>query len=305
MSPAESDGTVILEATSGCPAEAATGATVEMVLDGRRTAEGTNARNRRRLAGKIAVITGGNGGLGLAIARAFAAEGAHLVLAARTRESLEAAADECLGYGGSVLPVPTDVCAQEDVDHLLQTSVKEFGRIDILVNNAGISGPTAPLVDISLSDWNHTLEVDLTSVFLCSQAALRQMIPQESGNILNVGSIFGKRPYPFRTPYAAAKWALIGLTQSLAHEVGRHHIRVNAICPGPIQGDRIERVWLERSRQRGIPMEAIRDKMVRMAALRRIPEAEEVADLALFLASDDSRGMTGQALNLSAGMEMR
>lgn len=302
MSSLELDGMMRLEAASTCPAEAASGTVVALDPTG---AERGRRDGRRRLEGKVAVVTGGNGGLGLSIARAFAAEGAHLVLAARTAESLAAAAAACAASGVEAVAVPTDVCDPDAVEHLLCTAQASLGRIDILVNNAGISGPTAPLVDLALADWNRTIDVDLTSVFLCSQAALRRMIPAESGIILNVGSIFGKRPYPYRTPYAAAKWALIGLTQSLAHEVGRFGIRVNAICPGPIVGERIERVWSERSRLRGIPMEAIRDKMVRMAALRRIPEAEEVAELALFLASDDSRGMTGQAINLSAGMEMR
>lgn len=260
---------------------------------------------RGRLADQVAVITGGNGGLGLATAVQFAREGAHLVLAARSAESLGRAAEDLRVHGIETLAVPTDVGDPEQVERLFERARHAFGQVDILVNNAGVSGPTAPLHEISVHDWEHTLSVDLTSAFLCAKAALPGMIARGRGNILNVSSIFGKRAYPFRTPYAAAKWALIGLTQSLAQEVGRHGIRVNAICPGPIAGERIERVWQERSHRRGIPLEAIRDKMVRMAALRRIPEAEEFAELALFLCSDASRGMTGQALNISAGMEMR
>ncbi len=259
----------------------------------------------RRLADRIAVITGGNGGLGLAMAEAFAREGAHLVLAARSEESLARAAANLRAHGVETLAVPTDVGNPEDVERLFERTMQEFGQVDVLVNNAGISGPTAPLHEIGLAEWEQTLSIDLTSAFLCAKAALPSMIARGSGNILNVSSIFGKRAYPFRTPYAAAKWALIGVTQSLAQEVGRYGIRVNAICPGPIAGDRIERVWQERSRRRGIPLEAIREKMLRMAALRRIPDAEEFAELALFLVSDASRGMTGQALNISAGMEMR
>ncbi len=260
---------------------------------------------RGLLAGQVAVITGGNGGLGLAAAAAFAREGAHLVLAARSADALEMAAGRLRAQGVQALAVPTDVGRADAIEELFARAIEEFGQVDILVNNAGVSGPTAPLHEISLEAWEETLAVDLTSAFLCARAALPGMIRRGRGNILSVSSIFGKRAYPYRTPYAAAKWALIGLTQSLAHEVGRHGIRVNAICPGPIAGERIERVWRERSLRRGIPLEAIRDKMLRMAALRRIPEAGEFADLALFLVSDLSRGMTGQAINLSAGMEMR
>lgn len=259
----------------------------------------------RRLEDRVAVITGGNGGLGLAMAEAFAKEGAHLVLAARSAESLARAAHLLREHGVETLAVPTDVGDAGQVQHLIERAEREFGQVDVLVNNAGVSGPTAPLHEISLAEWEQTLSVDLTSAFLCAKCALPGMIARGRGNILNVSSIFGKRAYPFRTPYAAAKWAMIGLTQSLAHEVGRHGIRVNAICPGPVAGERIERVWQERSRHRGIPLDAIRDKMVRMAALRRIPDAAEFVELALFLVSDASRGMTGQALNLSAGMEMR
>lgn len=259
----------------------------------------------KRLAGQVAVVTGGGRGIGLSIAKAFAREGAQLVLAARSEDALRTAAEGLRSHGVDAIWAPADVRRQEDVERLFETAIGHFGRIDICVNNAAVSGPTAPLVDVTLEEWEETLAVDLTSAFLCSKSALTDMIPRRGGNIINIGSIFGKRPYPYRTPYAAAKWALIGLTQSLAHEVGRHGIRVNAICPGPIEGERIERVWRERSERRGIPVEAIRGKMLRMSALQRIPEAEEVADLAVFLASDLSRGMTGQAINVSAGMEMR
>lgn len=260
---------------------------------------------RKRLDGQVAVVTGGGRGLGLAIADAFAREGARLVLAARTGEQLRRAAETCREHGAEAAWTAADVRRPEDVERLFEFASAEFGPVDIVVNNAAVSGPTAPLVDVTLAEWEETLAADLTSLFLCSRAALRQMIPRRAGNILNIGSIFGKRSYPYRTPYAAAKWALIGVTQSLAHEVGRHGIRVNAICPGPIAGERIERVWRERSERRGIPVEALRDKMLRMSALGRIPTSAEVAELAVFLASDAARGMTGQAINLSAGMEMR
>lgn len=258
-----------------------------------------------KLQGQVAVITGGNGGLGQAIAHAFAKEKAHIVLAARNVETLIQVQKELEKYEIQTLAVPTDVSQESAVEDLFRKTLDTFGRVDILVNNAGISGPTCSVVDMDFAAWQETIDIDITGTFLCSRAALKAMIPAKQGNIINISSIYGKRPYPYRSPYAVAKWGMIGFTQTVAEEVGKHGVRVNCICPGPINGSRIERVWKTRAKVRGIPWEAIRDKMLRMAALRRIPEAEEVANLALFLASSDSSGMTGQAINLSCGTEMR
>jgi NAD(P)-dependent dehydrogenase (short-subunit alcohol dehydrogenase family) len=257
------------------------------------------------LQDQVIIITGGNGGLGRAIAFKFAEAGARLVLAATNRDTLEETRQELELVGTKVLTVPTDVRNSTDITQLVHVTREHFGQVDVLVNNAGISGPTKAVTDITLEEWNHTLDVNLTGAFLASQAVLPLMIAQGYGNIINISSIFGKRGYPYRSAYAASKWALIGFTQTLALEVGKHNVRVNAICPGPLKGDRIERVWKERARVRNIPWRAIEDKMVRMAALRRIPELEEAASVALFLASQQSSAMTGQALNVSAGTEMR
>lgn len=257
------------------------------------------------LQGRVAIVTGGNGGLGGAMAMKFAEEGARVVLAARTLERLKETEDKILEMGSEALSVETDVSDADQVERLVEETLGRFGQIDILVNNAGISGPTKLLADVGLEEWNQTLAVNLTGSFLAAKAVLPHMVQRRTGNIINVSSIFGKRGYPYRSPYSASKWALIGLTQTLAMEVGRHNIRVNAICPGPIQGNRIERVWKERARVRHIPWQVIQEKMIRMSALRRIPLLQEAADLACFLASDQSSAMTGQALNLSAGTEMR
>ncbi len=257
------------------------------------------------LKDQVTIITGGNGGLGRAMAFKFAEAGAHLVLAATNRHTLEQARQDLELSGTTSLAISCDVSSPMDIQRLVDMTMEQFGRIDILVNNAGISGPTKAVTEISLAEWNHTMDVNLTGAFLASQAVLPSMISQGKGHIINISSIFGKRGYPYRSAYAASKWALIGFTQTLALEVGKHNVRVNAICPGPLKGDRIERVWQERARVRNIPWQAIEEKMVRMAALRRIPELEEAANVALFLASAQSSAMTGQALNVSAGTEMR
>jgi NAD(P)-dependent dehydrogenase (short-subunit alcohol dehydrogenase family) len=260
---------------------------------------------QEKLQDRVTVITGGNGGLGRAIALAYIAEGAKVVLAARNEETLAKVHEEVAGLGGQVLSVPTDVASETDCKRLFEQTMGHFGRVDILVNNAGISGPTGCVTEISLEDWNTTLNIDITGAFLCTKEAAKLMIAQGSGNIINISSIFGKRPYPYRSPYSVAKWGMIGFTQSVAAELGKHGVRVNCICPGPVHGPRIERVWKKRAEVRNVPWEVIQEKMIKMAALRRIPTEDEVGKIALFLASDDSASMTGQALNVSCGTEMR
>lgn len=259
----------------------------------------------KKLQDRVTIITGGNGGLGRSIALAYIAEGAKVVLAARNEESLAKVHEELAGLGADVFSVPTDVASEGDCKNLFEKTMDRFGRLDILVNNAGISGPTGSVAEITLEDWNTTLNIDITGAFLCTKEAAKIMIPQNSGNIINVSSIFGKRAYPYRSPYAVAKWGMIGFTQSVAAELGKYNIRVNAICPGPVQGPRIERVWKKRAEIRNVPWEVIQEKMVKMAALRRIPTEDEVGKIALFLASDESNSMSGQSLNVSCGTEMR
>lgn len=260
---------------------------------------------QRRLEGKVALITGGNVGLGRALALAFAREGADLCLMARSAETLFETARDVEALGRASLAVPGDVSREQDVVQAVQATLDRFGRIDILVNNAGIGGPMAPAIETDLEGWYEVIHVNLTGAFLCAREAMKHMVARRQGVILNIGSIFGKRGYPLRVAYGVSKAGLISLTQTLALEGGKYGVRVNCICPGPIQGDRIERVWRLRSQVTGVPYEAIRDKMIRMAALRRIPLAEEIAAAAVFLASDEASAITGQAINVDAGTEMR
>lgn len=263
------------------------------------------SRRGPRLAGKVAVITGGGSGLGRIIALAYAREGADVVLAARNEENLQETARLVTAFGRQALPVVTDVSREEDVVNMIAAARREFGRIDILVNNSGNGGPMAPITETDLAGFMDVLGVNLIGAFVATREALKDMVPRRQGAIINVGSIFGKRGYPLRVGYAAAKAALISLTQTTALEGGKHGIRCNCICPGPIQGDRIEKVWRLRAEVNGVPYEVIRDKMIRMAALRRIPEAEEVAEIAVYLASDEAAIITGQAINTDCGSEMR
>lgn len=256
------------------------------------------------LQDKIAVITGGGRGIGRAIAQAYAREGAHLVLAARDVVALQEARALVAEYQRDVLVIPLDLRQEESVQVLAEQALAHFGHVDILVNNSGIAGPTAPLWEISPEQWRETLEVDLIGPYLCCHAFLPSMLARRSGNILMIGSMTGKRPLFGRTPYAAAKLGLVGLVRTLAWEVGPHNIRVNLISPGPVEGERIGRVLEGMASAQGISNEEARRLFLRDSPLGRMAPPADVANAAVFLASDLSGSTTGEDYNVSGGIVM-
>jgi|DewCreStandDraft_2_1066082.scaffolds.fasta_scaffold00165_14 NAD(P)-dependent dehydrogenase (short-subunit alcohol dehydrogenase family) len=256
------------------------------------------------LKDKVAVVTGAGRGIGRAIALAFAREGADLVLAARSVDKLNEVAGEITGMGRQALVVPTDVSSEESVANLRDRTLEHFGRVDILVNNSGVGGPSAPLWEISPADWDETFAVNVRGVYLCCRAFLPAMVARRSGVIVNIGSMTGKRPLVNRTPYAASKLALVGLTRTLAWEVGPYGIRVNVISPGPVEGERIEWVVRRLAEARGISVEEARRSLAEASPMGRFVLAEEVARAAVFLASDLASAITGEDLNVSAGVVM-
>ncbi len=256
------------------------------------------------LQDKIAVITGGGRGIGRAIAQAYAREGAHLVLAARDVVALQETRALVAEYQRDVLVIPLDLRQEESVQVLAEQALAHFGHIDILVNNSGIAGPTAPLWEISPEQWRETLEVDLIGPYLCCHAFLPSMLARNSGNILMIGSMTGKRPLFGRTPYAAAKLGLVGLVRTLAWEVGPHNIRVNLISPGPVEGERIGRVLEGMASAQGISNEEARRLFLRDSPLGRMAPPADVANAAVFLASDLSSSTTGEDFNVSGGIAM-
>jgi NAD(P)-dependent dehydrogenase (short-subunit alcohol dehydrogenase family) len=258
-----------------------------------------------QLENKIAIVTGGGRGIGKSIAKVFAAEGADLVIAARTESALKETAAEIEAMGRQCLAIVTDQAAPEQIRGMVDKTLERFGRVDVLVNNAGIGGPSISVADMDLEAWNQTLTINLTGAMLCTKYVLKNdMIPRKSGNIVNISSISGRFGHANRSPYAASKWGIIGLTQTLAMEVGKFGIRVNCIAPGPVVGERIEWAMKKVSQSQGISYEQAVANEVARTALGRMAKPEDVAYLAVFLASDKSFNITGQTVNCSAGLRM-
>jgi NAD(P)-dependent dehydrogenase (short-subunit alcohol dehydrogenase family) len=253
---------------------------------------------------KIAVITGGGRGLGRVIALACAKEGADLVLASRSLEALQETKAAVESLGRQALVVPTDIRHEESVRNLAEQALAHFGRIDILVNNTGITGPTAPLWEITRAEWEETFAVNVTGAYLCCRAFLPSMLERRSGCILFISSMTGKRPLFGRSPYAAGKLALVGLARTLAWETGPYGIRVNVVSPGPIEGERVERVIRNQAQAEGISEEAARRRFTSNAPLGRLVPPGDIADAVIFLASDKAASITGEDLNVSAGTVM-
>ena len=252
--------------------------------------------------GKVALVTGGGEGLGKVIAMAFSREGADIVITSENEKTLRETSAEIENSGGKSLAVVTDFLQPDTPDILLQKTLDNFGKVDILINNAGIEGPIMDVAEMNLKEWDELLAVNLTGTMLCSRAVLKKsMIPRKSGVIVNITSASGRRGVPARSAYSSSKFAMIALTQSLASEVGQYGIRVNAIAPGAIEGERIRRVLAVHAGKRGVTLEQIITSMTAGSALGRMVKPEEVAELAIFLASDKSSGITGQTINIDAG----
>ncbi len=256
------------------------------------------------LTDKVAVVTGAGQGLGRELALRFAAEGATVVLAARSADKLATVADEVAAAGGSAVPVPTDIAREDEVAALRDRVASELGPVDVLVNNSGVAGPTAPLWEQSREAWDATFAVNVTGVFLMCRAFLPAMVERRGGSVVVVGSMTGKRALHGRTPYAASKTALVGLVRTLAWELGGSGVRVNLISPGPIAGPRLDGVISDRASSLGRSEQEVRDEFTSVSPLGRFVTAGEIASAAVFLASDAGSAITGEDLNVSAGTVM-
>jgi NAD(P)-dependent dehydrogenase (short-subunit alcohol dehydrogenase family) len=248
---------------------------------------------------KVVIVTGASRGIGRHLVKRFLDEGAQVVACARTLKRLEELGQE---HNSPRLEViGADATEPDDVRAVVVRAREAFGGVDILVNNAGSAGPTAPVENMSLEDWNVTVGSNLTSAFLFIRECAPDMKRRKAGVVVNVGSMTGKKPLVYRAPYAAAKMALIGMTRTLAEELGPAGIRMNTVCPGTVEGERLNEVLVEQADKRGISIDAITDIAMSGSPLNSFVSADDVADLVLFLASARARHMTGQDINISAG----
>ena len=254
----------------------------------------------KKLQGKTALVTGGGSGIGYTIAHTFEAAGASVWVCDADKGRI----DELNERDRNIRGIVADVGSENDVQNLFESVLNETdGTLDILVNNAGISGPNGPLETLQLQAWLDTLRINLISAFLCCRHALPVMKEQRSGSIVNLSSTAGTHGYPLRTPYASAKWGIIGLTKSLAMEVGGYGIRVNAICPGPVSGARMDRVIDDEAETRGIDSSQVREQFTSQISLKCFVEAEDIAQMALFVCSEQGARISGQALSVDGHTE--
>jgi NAD(P)-dependent dehydrogenase (short-subunit alcohol dehydrogenase family) len=233
------------------------------------------------------LVTAGGAGIGRAIAQTFRDHGARV--------------HTCDIDGTTKPDTVTDVSVVGQVDKLFQEVQKNLGGLDVLVNNAGIAGPTGKVEDIQPQDWDRCIAIDLSGMFYCSRKAMPLIKAAGGGSIINLSSAAGLHGFPQRSPYCAAKWGVVGFTKSLSVEAGPDKVRVNCICPGIVEGERIERVVEAKAKMLGVSREAFLEKFLETTSMRSTVNAQEIADMALYLASNAGRHITGQALAVDAG----
>lgn len=277
------------------------------------------------LAGKVAVITGAAraGGIGRAIATSLASEGAAVIVSdigrpldegefadyqVAERSELEDAAAEVRTHGVESEAIYCDVTQESEVDALIAGAVERFGRVDVMVNNAGVGLGLVPIVKLTESGWDKNLDVMAKGTFFGMRAAARQMIDQgDGGRIINMSSQAGKTGWPLLGAYCAAKFAIIGLTQVAARELGAHDITVNAICPGTVETPLLDLrggLWEAYADANDVSKDELKEQVLNEIPLGRFQRPQDVADLAVFLASDQGGYLTGTAINTTGGQEM-
>jgi NAD(P)-dependent dehydrogenase (short-subunit alcohol dehydrogenase family) len=252
------------------------------------------------LKGRRVLITAGAGGIGRVMAETFVKAGARVHICDVVQSALNDTTKALKGVTGTLC----DVSDVKQVDLLFADVRTHLGGLDVLVNNAGIAGPTAKVEDISIEDWRRCIDIDLNGMFYCTRLAMPMLKAAGGGSVINLSSAAGRLGFPFRTPYAAAKWAVVGFTKSLSMEVGTDNIRVNAIQPGVVKGERIDRVIEAKSKALGISFEEQKKRSLEKVSMRSMVSAQDIANMALYLASDLGKHVTGQAVSVCAGVEM-
>ncbi len=252
---------------------------------------------------RVAVITGGAGGIGMALARAFAERGAAIVLADLDEAALAKSVAELTSGGAKAFGVATDVTKLESVQALAAATQRQFGGVHIVCNNAGI-GVFGDMHRATHRDWQYTMNVNFWGVVHGIEAFVPLLLEQgQGGHIVNTASMAGLRPGPDLGAYTVTKYGVVGLTESLAIELGPSNIRVNAILPGVVEGERMDRVISARAEALGLTFDAMKEEYLRKISLRRMVTADDIAALALFLASPAGRNISGQAISVDGNLE--
>jgi NAD(P)-dependent dehydrogenase (short-subunit alcohol dehydrogenase family) len=246
------------------------------------------------------LVTAGASGIGAAVARAFCEAGAHVHVCDVDRAALDRLATDAPRVTSSM----ADAAIERDVDRVFDDVGTALGGLAVLVNNAGIAGPTGAIEALEAGAWERTVAVNLNSQFLFARRAVPLLKASRSNPcVVAMGSVAGRLGYAYRTPYASSKWAVVGLMKSLAVELGPHGVRVNAILPGTVEGDRIDAVIAARAAATGVTAQEMREEYIRKTSLRRMVSADDVAAMALFLSSPAARNVTGQAISVDANLE--
>jgi NAD(P)-dependent dehydrogenase (short-subunit alcohol dehydrogenase family) len=243
------------------------------------------------------LVTAGASGIGRVMVRTFVEHGARVHICDVDEKALAATKKQL----PAVTQTVADVASLEDVERLFGDVEKFLHGLDVLVNNAGIAGPTGKVEDIKPEDWDRTIAVDLNGMFYCTRKAMPLIKKAGGGSIINLSSAAGRLAFPMRTPYSAAKWAIVGFTESLAAEAGPDKVRVNCIQPGIVEGERIDRVIAAKAKALGVPEEEVRSKMVEGVSMKTTVTQQDIANMALFLATAPGRHISGQAISVCGG----
>ena len=258
------------------------------------------------LENKVALVTGASRGIGRAISIALAHEGAQLILTGRDLSALNETARLItdLKRGPAPFVARMDVLNSTEIQQCVDSALEMYGHIDVLVNNSGVTGKSAPLWELTESEWDECIDTNLKSSFLVSKAVIPSMLERKSGSIIFIGSITGKRPLLNRSVYAASKLGMVGMMRTLALELGRHGVRVNHISPGFVEGPRLDGVIAQVAKNENVSLQDMNEQWLEMIPTGRFISPDDIAQGVLFFASDRSNGTTGEDLNISGGLVM-
>jgi NAD(P)-dependent dehydrogenase (short-subunit alcohol dehydrogenase family) len=252
------------------------------------------------IEGLRVLVTAGAAGIGREVARAFVGEGARVHVCDVDDAALGALAKS----DPTVTQTSADVSNRDDVARLFEQALAALGGLDVLVNNAGIAGPTGRVEDIAPEEWDRCLAINITGQFNCARLAVPHLRQSKNASIVNLSSAAGRLAFPLRTPYAASKWAVVGFTKSLAAELGEAGIRVNAIQPGIVEGERIRRVFASKAKARGISFEEMQAEALSLVSMKTMVTPQQLADAILFICSPRGRTISGQAISICGDTQM-